>query len=139
MPQKPDSPRVPPEFTAGQEAKPRRVTDWGSLPLSGGPLHAVDAVLNVSRIRPVTLTRTTPLGERHGHPPSHHPEATNHDAEHLRQVAQVLERAQQRWGSEQAALAWLRAPHTALSGATPLSLMVTDGGLAQVLHLLDEG
>ena len=128
---------TPTTFSARPAAKPRRTTDWTSLPPSGGPLHAVDGIQGVSRVRPVTLLRTGHISERRypAPPPPGH-DAPNRDAEHLNQVAQVLAQAQSTLGSEEAALAWLRSPQTALAGATPLSMMGSDAGLAQVLRAL---
>ena len=134
MPQQPETPKP----------KPRRPADWASLPPSGGPLHAVDGVLGVTRIRPVSLVRTGNISERpepardtplrSATPRT--PERANHDAEHLNQVARVLDLAQEVLGSEDAALAWLRAPNVRLAGETPHSVMVSPTGLAQVLRLL---
>ena len=148
MPQQPETPKRPgvlpsapsapdaPEFIAHTNAKPRRSTDWGSLAPSGGPLHAVDAVQSVTRIRPVTLMRTGNVSERRYPDPPPPPTPANRDAEHLSQVAQVLERAQEAFGSEEAALAWFRAPHAELAGQAPRTVMATAAGLAQVLRLL---
>ena len=136
MPQKPDSPKPPPE--PAPEHKPRRTTDWGSLPISGGPLHAVEPVFSVTRIRPVMLTRTTTGSERRAPAPPPYPSTPpNRDAEHLTEVAQLLERAQQLLGSEHAALVWFKTPHTGLAGAAPMAMMNTAAEIAQVLQLLN--
>ena len=136
MPQKPDPPKPPPE--PAPEHKPRRTTDWGSLPVSGGPVHAVEPVLSVTRIRPVMLTLTTTASERRAPaPPPSASTPPNRDAEHLTQVAQLLQRAQQLLGSEQAALVWLKTPHTGLAGAAPMAMMNTAAEIAQVLQLLN--
>lgn len=150
MPQQPETPKRPPgtppgassspspdppAFQTEQAARPRRTTDWGSLAPSGGPLHGVDAVLGVTRVRPVTLMRTGTVSERRAPDPPPPAPATS-EAEHLSQVAQVLERAQEVLGSEEAALAWFRSAHPGLAGQAPRTVMGTAAGLAQVWRLL---
>jgi len=134
MPPKP----APPKPGAATPPAPKPAPDWGSLPVSGGSLNALDAVSGVSRVRPVSLMRTNTVSERRSAPPPPRSPAPVPEEAHLHQVAHVLEMAQLVLGSEAAALAWLKAPHLALGGLAPMKVMSTDAGAAQVLGLLDK-
>lgn len=137
MPQTPAPPAPP--APPGAPKRRRPATDWVSLARSGGPVHAVDPVLNVGPVRPIILAHTAPVGAPRGRtPPPRHDDAQD-EAEHLQHLAVVLAHAQQVLGSETAALAWLRAPHPALDQETPQSLLATDAGMARVLRLLGRG
>ena len=128
-----------PKTPTSKPTSPKPAPDWGSLPVSGGSLGALDPISGVSRVRPVSLMRTGTVSERRSSapPPSPSP-APGHDAAHLNQVAHVIEMAQLVLGSEAAALTWLKAPHVALGGLAPMNVMASDAGAAQVLRLLDK-
>ena len=78
----------------------------------------------------------------------HTPESTAHrlikhdlrlDAaasERVLRVAEILREAQEAFGGRLAALRWLKTANLALAGATPLSLLDTEVGAAQVRRIL---
>ena len=129
MPESPD----PPEFEA---SKPRRAVDWNSLPRGGGSVNAVDSISGVSHVLPRVLQRMHSGGARQGQTAPQEEADEPSEAEHLSQLADVLDQSQQRLGSEEAALQWLRTPHPALDGSTPMSMLRSGTGLALVLQAL---
>jgi putative toxin-antitoxin system antitoxin component (TIGR02293 family) len=101
----------------------------------GLPIGAVQFVLDSGRLTPaeldgIVLPRKTLANRRKLGT------LTPEQSDRLIRVARVLAAAEEAFGSQEKAGAWLRRPTTALGGERPLQLLDTDEGAREVETLL---
>jgi putative toxin-antitoxin system antitoxin component (TIGR02293 family) len=109
--------------------------DMVKLIRRGLPVGAVQFVLDsgrltVAEVDQIVLPRKTLANRRKlGN-------LTPEQSDRLVRVARVLAAAEETFGSQEKAGAWLRRPTRALTGASPLNLLDTDEGAREVETLL---
>lgn len=122
---------------AGLQARPRSAHDWHELIRRGLPVAAMDAFKQQAMLADAELAKLIGVSEktlsraRVGH--------SNLDSiasDRLYRVVRLVVLATEVLESPQAALRWIKRTQVGLGGATPLEMMTTDAGSAEVEKLL---
>jgi len=117
-------------------AKPGSVLDWIEVIRNGIPAAAVESLLKAMRVSQSELARALGIPERTLARRKREGVLSSEESAKLLRLARVVGRANEVFEDPEAALNWLKSPNSALSRATPLSLLDTDIGAESVLDTL---
>src|SRR5688500_9695192 len=117
-------------------AKPHSPLDWIEMIRKGIPAPAVESLLKAMQLSQTELARALGIPERTLARRKREGVLSSEESSKLLRLARVLGRAGEVFEDPEAALNWLRSANSALSGATPLSLLDTDIGAESVLDTL---
>ena len=117
-------------------ARPRTALDWIEVIRKGIPAAAVESLLKAMQLSQAELARALGIPERTLARRKREGVLTSEESAKLLRLARAVGRAGEVFEDPQAALHWLKSPNSALSGATPLSLLDTDIGAESVLDTL---
>ena len=117
-------------------AKPQSALDWIEVIRNGIPAAAVESLLKAMGLSQSELARSLGIPERTLARRKREGVLSSEESAKLLRLARVVGRANQVFEDPEAALHWLKSPNSALSGATPLSLLDTDIGAENVLDTL---
>ena len=117
-------------------AKSHTALDWIEVIRNGIPAAAVESLLKAMQVSQSELARALGIPERTLARRKREGVLTSEESAKLLRLARVVGRANEVFENAQAALHWLKAPNSALSGATPLSLLDTEIGAESVLDTL---
>lgn len=118
------------------QTKPRTPLDWVSVIRQGISSAAVDSLAKTIRVTQSELAAALGIPERTLARRKKEGMLNSEESSKLVRLARVIERAEAVFEDLNAALAWLKSPNAALSGATPLSLLDTDIGAESVMDTL---
>ena len=116
--------------------KPHSALDWIKVIRNGIPTVAVESLLKAMQLSQSELARALGIPERTLARRKREGVLNSEESAKLLRLARVVGRANEVFENTEAALHWLKAPNTALSGTTPLSLLDTDIGAESVLDTL---
>jgi putative toxin-antitoxin system antitoxin component (TIGR02293 family) len=117
-------------------AKPRTALDWVSVIRQGISSAAVDVLAKALQVTQSELAAALGIPERTLARRKREGTLNSEESAKLVRLARVVERAEKVFDHLDTALDWLKSPSAALSGAVPLTLMVTDIGAESVLDTL---
>jgi len=117
-------------------AKPHSTLDWIEVIRNGIPAAAIESLLKVMQVSQSELARALGIPERTLARRKREGVLNSEESAKLLRLARVVGRANEVFENPEAALHWLKSPNSALSGATPLSLLDTDIGAESVLDTL---
>ncbi len=117
-------------------AKPNSALDWIEVIRNGIPAPAVESMLKAMQVSQSELARALGIPERTLARRKREGVLSSEESAKLLRLARVVGRANEVFENPEAALHWLKSPNSALSGATPLSLLDTDIGAESVLDTL---
>jgi putative toxin-antitoxin system antitoxin component (TIGR02293 family) len=117
-------------------AKPGSALDWVELIRKGISADAIDSILKTLQLSQADLARALGIPERTLARRKREGVLNSEESAKLVRLARVVGRANEVFEDPKAALQWLKSPNTALSGATPLSLLDTEIGAEGVLDTL---
>ena len=117
-------------------AKPRSTLDWISVIRRGIPAAAVEALTKTIKVSHSELARALGIPERTLARRKREGTLSSEESAKLLRLARAVGRANEVFEDPEAALHWLKSPNSALSGATPLSVLDTDIGAESVLDTL---
>ncbi len=117
-------------------AKPHSTLDWIEVIRNGIPAAAIESLLKVMQVSQSELARALGIPERTLARRKREGVLNSEESAKLLRLARVVGRANEVFEDTEAALHWLKSPNSALSGATPLSLLDTDIGAENVLDTL---
>jgi putative toxin-antitoxin system antitoxin component (TIGR02293 family) len=117
-------------------ARPRTALDWIEVIRNGIPAAAVESLLKAMQVSQAELARALGIPERTLARRKRDGVLNSEESAKLLRLARVVRRANEVFEDSEAALHWLKSPNSALSGATPLSLLDTDIGAESVLDTL---
>ena len=117
-------------------AKPRTALDWVALIRQGISSAAVDALIKSLRVSQSELAAALGIPERTLARRKREGRLSSEESAKLVRLARVLARANEVFENLDPSLEWLKSPNSALSGATPLSLLDTDIGAESVMDTL---
>jgi len=117
-------------------AKRQSPLDWVEVIRHGIPAAAVDALTKAIQVSQSELARTLGIPERTLARRKREGVLSSEESAKLLRLARVVGRANEVFEDPEAALHWLKSPNSALSGATPFSLLDTDIGAESVLDTL---
>jgi putative toxin-antitoxin system antitoxin component (TIGR02293 family) len=117
-------------------ARPRTALDWIEVIRNGIPAAAVESLLKAMQVSQAELARALGIPERTLARRKRDGVLNSEESAKLLRLARVVGRANEVFEDSEAALHWLKSPNSALSGATPLSLLDTDIGAESVLDTL---
>lgn len=117
-------------------AKPRTALDWIEVIRNGIPAAAVESLLKAMQLSQSELARALGIPQRTLARRKREGVLNSEESAKLLRLARVVGRANEVFEEPEAALHWLKSPNSALSGATPLSLLDTDIGAESVLDTL---
>jgi len=117
-------------------AKSHTALDWIEVIRKGIPAAAVESLLKAMQVSQSELARALGIPERTLARRKREGVLNSEESAKLLRLARVVGRANEVFENAVAALHWLKAPNSALSGATPLSLLDTDIGAESVLDTL---
>jgi len=117
-------------------AKPHTALDWIEVIRNGIPAAAVESLLEAMQVSQTELARALGIPERTLARRKREGVLNSEESAKLLRLARVVGRANEVFENAQSALHWLKSPNSALSGATPLSLLDTDLGAENVLDTL---
>ena len=115
---------------------PRTSLDWVSVIRQGISSAAVDSLATTIHVTHAELAVALGIPERTLARRKKEGTLNSEESAKLVRLARVVERAEEVFEALDAAVDWLKTPNTALSGATPLSLLDTDMGAESVLDTL---
>lgn len=116
--------------------KPHSTLDWIEVIRQGIPAAAVESLLKAIQVSQSELARTLGIPERTLARRKREGVLNSEESAKLLRLARVVGRANEVFEDSEAALHWLKSPNSALSGATPFSLLDTDIGAESVLDTL---
>ena len=116
--------------------RPRTALDWIEVIRKGIPAAAVESLLKAMQVSQAELARALGIPERTLARRKREGVLNSEESAKLLRLARAVGRAGEVFEDPQAALHWLKSPNSALSGATPLSLLDTDLGAESVLDTL---
>jgi putative toxin-antitoxin system antitoxin component (TIGR02293 family) len=116
-------------------AQPHSALDWIEVIRKGISAAAVPSLLQ-AYFSQSDLARAIGIPERTLARRKREGVLSSEESAKLLRLARVVGRANEVFEEPQAALRWLKSPNSALSGATPLSLLDTDIGAENVLDTL---
>jgi len=117
-------------------AKSHTTLDWIEVIRNGIPAAAVESLLKAMQVSQAEFARALGIPERTLARRKREGELNSEESAKLLRLARVVGRANEVFENAVAALHWLKSPNSALSGATPLSLLDTDIGAESVLDTL---
>jgi putative toxin-antitoxin system antitoxin component (TIGR02293 family) len=117
-------------------AKPHSTLDWINLIRRGIPAAAVETLTKAIKVSHSELARTLGIPERTLARRKREGIFSSEESAKLLRLARVVGRANEVFEDPEAALHWLKSPNSALSGASPLSVLDTDIGAENVLDTL---
>ena len=117
-------------------AKPQSTLDWISVIRRGIPAAAVDALTKAINVSQSELARALGIPERTLARRKREGTLSSEESAKLLRLARAVGRANEVFEDPKAALHWLKSPNSALSGASPLSVLDTDIGAESVLDTL---
>ncbi|MBM3358420.1 MAG: DUF2384 domain-containing protein [Betaproteobacteria bacterium] len=117
-------------------AKPHTALDWIEVIRNGIPAAAVESLLKAMQLSQSELARALGIPQRTLARRKREGVLNSEESAKLLRLARVVGRANEVFEDLEAALHWLKSPNSALSGATPLSLLDTDIGAESVLDTL---
>jgi len=117
-------------------ARPASTLDWIELIRKGISSGAIDSILKTMQLSQADLARVLGIPERTLARRKREGVLNSEESAKLVRLARVVGRANEVFEDPKAALQWLKAPNTALSGAAPLSLLDTEIGAESVLDTL---
>jgi putative toxin-antitoxin system antitoxin component (TIGR02293 family) len=117
-------------------AKPHSTLDWINVIRRGIPAAAVEALTKAVKVSHVELARVLGIPERTLARRKREGTLSSEESAKLLRLARAVGRANEVFEDPEAALHWLKSPNSALSGATPLSILDTDIGAESVLDTL---
>jgi putative toxin-antitoxin system antitoxin component (TIGR02293 family) len=117
-------------------AKPHTALDWIELIRNGIPVAAVEFLLKAMQLSQSELARALAIPERTLARRKREGVLNSEESAKLLRGARIVGRANEVFEDSDAALHWLKSPNSALSGATPLSLLDTEIGAESVLDTL---
>ena len=117
-------------------AQPHSALDWIEVIRKGISAAAVPSLLQALQLSQSDLARAIGIPERTLARRKREGVLSSEESAKLLRLARVVGRANEVFEGSQAALRWLKSPNSALSGATPLSLLDTDIGAENVLDTL---
>lgn len=117
-------------------ARPRVLMDWIPLVRRGLPSASVDAVVSLTRFTQTELAQALAIPERTLARRKREGALSPEESAKFVRLARVVERAEEVFEDNTAALTWLKTDNAALGGVTPLSLLDTDIGADSVLDTL---
>jgi putative toxin-antitoxin system antitoxin component (TIGR02293 family) len=117
-------------------AQPQSALDWIEVIRKGIPAAAVPSLLQALQLSQSDLARAIGVPERTLARRKREGVLSSEESAKLLRLARVVGRANEVFEEPQAALRWLKSANSALSGATPLSLLDTDIGAENVLDTL---
>lgn len=117
-------------------AKTHSALDWIEIIRNGIQASAVESLLKAMQVTQSELARALGIPERTLARRKREGVLNSEESAKLLRLARVVGRANEVFEDPEAALHWLKSPNSALSGATPLSLLDTDIGAESVLDTL---
>lgn len=117
-------------------AKPHSTLDWINVIRRGIPAVAVEALTKAVKVSHSELARALGIPERTLARRKREGTLSSEESAKLLRLARAVGRANEVFADPEAALHWLKSPNSALSGATPLSVLDTDIGAESVLDTL---
>lgn len=117
-------------------AKPHSTLDWIEVIRNGIPAAAVDSLLKALQVSQSELARALGIPERTLARRKREGVLNSEESAKLLRLARVVGRATEVFEDTDVALHWLKSPNSALSGATPFSLLDTDIGAESVMDTL---
>ena len=117
-------------------ASPRSTLDWIEVIRNGISATAIEALLKAMQLSQSEFARALDIPERTLARRKREGVLNSEESAKVLRVARVVGRAGEVFEDRDAALDWLKSPNSALSGATPLSLLDTDIGAESVLDTL---
>ena len=117
-------------------AKPQSALDWIEVIRNGIPAAAVESLLEAMQVSQSELARALGIPERTLARRKREGVLNSEESAKLLRLARVVARATEVFEDAEPALHWLKSPNSALSGATPFSLLDTDIGAESVMDTL---
>ncbi len=117
-------------------ARPHSTLDWIDVIRNGISATAIEALLKAMRLSQSEFARAVDIPERTLARRKREGVLNSEESAKVLRVARVVGRACEVFEDPDAALDWLKSANSALSGATPLSLLDTDIGAESVLDSL---
>ena len=135
----PDSLRAVENLLGGQgvlRARPHSTQDWINVIRRGIPAAAVEALTKTIKVSHSELARALGIPERTLARRKREGILSSEESAKLLRLARAVGRANEVFEDPETALHWLKSPNSALSGATPLSVLDTEIGAESVLDTL---
>jgi putative toxin-antitoxin system antitoxin component (TIGR02293 family) len=117
-------------------ARPNSTLDWINVIRRGLPAAAVEAMTKAIKLSNSELARTLGIPERTLARRKREGVLSSEESGKLLRLARAVGRANQVFENPDAALDWLKSPNSALSGASPLSVLDTEIGAESVFDTL---
>jgi len=117
-------------------AAPRSTPDWINVVRRGIPAAAVEALTKAIKVSHSELARALGIPERTLARRKREGTLSSEESGKVLRLARAVGRANEVFEDPEAALHWLKAPNSALSGASPLSVLDTEIGAESVLDTL---
>ena len=117
-------------------AKPHSTQDWINVIRRGIPAAAVEALTKTIKVSHSELARALGIPERTLARRKREGILSSEESAKLLRLARAVGRANEVFENSDAALHWLKSPTSALSGATPLSVLDTEIGAESVMDTL---
>jgi putative toxin-antitoxin system antitoxin component (TIGR02293 family) len=119
------------------QARPRSAHDWHELIRRGLPVAAMDAFKQQAMLSDAELAQLIGVSEKTlSRARAGHGKLDPIASDRLYRVVRLVVLAAEVLESTQAALRWLKRAQVGLGSATPLAMMTTDAGSAEVEKLL---
>ena len=116
--------------------KPRTALDWVAVIRHGISATAADSLARTIRLTQAELADALGIPQRTLARRKREGRLSSEESAKLVRLARVVERANEVFENLDPSLEWLKSPNSALSGATPLSLLDTDIGAESVMDTL---
>jgi putative toxin-antitoxin system antitoxin component (TIGR02293 family) len=117
-------------------ANPHSTLDWINVIRRGIPAAAVEALTKAIKVSQSELARALGIPERTLARRRREGTLSSEESAKLLRLARAVGRANEVFEDPEAALHWLKSPNSALSGASPLSVLDTEIGAESVLDTL---
>ena len=117
-------------------SKPHSTLDWINVIRRGIPAAAVEALTKTIKVSHAELARALGIPERTLARRKREGTLSSEESAKLLRLARAVGRANEVFEDHEAALHWLKAPNSALSGASPLSVLDTEIGAESVMDTL---
>ena len=135
----PESLRAVEDLLGGRgvlRARPNSTLDWINVIRRGIPAAAVEAMTKAIKLSNSELARTLGIPERTLARRKREGVLSSEESGKLLRLARAVGRANEVFENPDAALDWLKSPNSALSGASPLSVLDTEIGAESVFDTL---
>lgn len=117
-------------------AKPRSTLDWINVIRLGIPASAFEVLTKAVKLSHAELARALGIPERTLARRKREGILSSEESAKLLRLARAIGRANEVFEDDDAALHWLKSPNSALSGASPLSILDTEIGAESVMDTL---